>query len=713
MFFRVIRLQDESGDKIGKEDVMKVKIRIVIAASLLIGIWIPAALAESGASYTYAAEIRGKICGYATTSIQKDEVDGKPVVTLTDDVKIKVSLLGATVDTEIRTTCKTDPDYKAFTYQQIDIDQGTFKMGASTVIENGKARVTMKPEGTTKVVELPPDVILENGIFFPHLVRDFMTNKMDAANYNVFDSLDAQIQKTRYTKRGEESIPLLGRSFEALVLDEVNLVTGAKATWWLDRSTGQMLKVEFPGRVIYLADPSIRDTITTIPIDDDIFAKVDIPISNFKSITYVKVKATLEPIGAWITPESLNITGQIFTGTVKDNLIEGIFEIEHRKYNGENAPPFPPSFKGEKDLLPYLEPEDFIESADPVLIARAEEITKGAKDAWEAAIRLSEWVANEISYDIPGGGGARNTYDLRVGECGAHSRLFAAFCRAVGIPARVVWGCMLVPNRGGSFGQHGWNEIYMGQGRWIPIDTTAKEIDYADSGHLRIATLQSKSTRFNPKSMEILDWRAGDLKKGDELKSDNLEKYQRFLGKYKGPADKVFTVKVQNNHLAVDIPGQMAFELAEPDAEGKRAFLLTDQVKVVFKETSVGKVTTLVLYQDVRLPKKENPESIEADVPESFQPYLGSYPVPMAQMELTVVYKNGNLAIHDPQKGIVHLKDTGDRGVWIDEFDQNRISFATREDGKVLALVIHQMYDFHRITEEEAAAQEPAGAKKP
>ena len=69
-----------------------------------------------------------------------------------------------------------------------------------------------------------------------------------------------------------------------------------------------------------------------------------------------------------------------------------------------------------------------------MLIAKARKIAEGSRDSWEAGCRLSKWVAENIHYEIPGGGSARRTYDLRAGECGAHSILLTAFCRAVGIP---------------------------------------------------------------------------------------------------------------------------------------------------------------------------------------------------------------------------------------------------------------------------------------
>jgi transglutaminase-like putative cysteine protease len=85
----------------------------------------------------------------------------------------------------------------------------------------------------------------------------------------------------------------------------------------------------------------------------------------------------------------------------------------------------------------------------------------------------------------------------------------AAFCRGLGIPARVVWGCVYIPDRGGLFAQHGWNEVYMGEAGWIPLDSTLKEFEVVDSGHIRLGVHQSTATGANPRNVEVLDHRIG------------------------------------------------------------------------------------------------------------------------------------------------------------------------------------------------------------
>jgi transglutaminase-like putative cysteine protease len=132
-------------------------------------------------------------------------------------------------------------------------------------------------------------------------------------------------------------------------------------------------------------------------------------------------------------------------------------------------------------------------------------IVVGSSDLWEATCRLSNWVAENIDGSIHGGS-ALETFERGHGACGSQSLLLAALCRAAGIPARVVWGCLYTPEYGGSFGHHGWSEVYMGEAGWIPIDVTIHETDYVDSGHIRLGILKTKVTVINFKEMTILDY---------------------------------------------------------------------------------------------------------------------------------------------------------------------------------------------------------------
>ena len=500
-----------------------------------------------------------------------------------------------------------------------------------------------------------------------------------------------------YTKAGTETLELTGKTYNAIILDKLNHQTGLKVRLWLDSDNGYLLKTVYSDRISYRADASVVKKIQTANLDKDITAKTNVSIADFQAISYMKVKATIEPVGLWVTTENLNVSGQSFTGNVNNNLIQGIFEIEHQRYDGSDAPLFPPDFSQDEVLKKYLEPETLIESDDAVLIQKAQEITAGSKDSWEAACRLSKWVAENISYAIPGGGAARKTYDIKAGECGAHSLLLTAFCRGVGIPARLVWGCMYTPNFGGCFGQHAWNEIYMGQAGWIPVDATAFEIDYVDSGHIRIGEYQALTIALNAKEMEVLDYRIGSKEMAKAEAATN-KKYEAYIGEYVNNSNNdVFKVFVQNGNLTVDIPGKIVLALNDPDEAGLWHSKITNRLYFIFQENDSGEVEEMQLHEIVPMPKQSSPEAVDENVPEKFRAYLGKYFLAALQAEFTVQYKDGSLAVDDPlAKKTIKLQLPDEKGGWVDEFNKNTIFFELDDEGNVKAMNVDSVSRFRR-----------------
>jgi transglutaminase-like putative cysteine protease len=647
----------------------------------------------------YGIEINGVLCGYSEVSISPMVKDGKDMILLKDKVFAMVSALGSKFNTEVNLTYHIDPATDEFTYHDSEIKQGPTQLSSKVYIDGNTARFIGTPGNRETTVALPPDVVLENVLFFPNLIEDFVERKLPKKSYQIYEVRETEVQKSTYTKVGTERLELAGKRYNALVLEKLNHKTGLKVKMWIDVENGYMLKAAAPNnRMSYLADPSVVNRIKMADMDDTLFAKVDVAIADIQAISYMKVKATVQPTGLWVTQKSLNVPGQTFIGTINENLIEGIFEIEHKRYDGSDAPPFPPDFSKDDYAKKYLEAEDFIQSDDPVLIEKAQEITRGSKDSWEATCRLSKWVSENISYAIPGGLTARKTYDTKAGECGSHSILLAAFCRAVGIPARVIWGCMYVPNYGGAFGQHGWSEIYMGKAGWITVDSTASEIDYVDSGHIRIGEFQSMVTALNPKKMEVLDFTAGSMKMGH--KESDTGMYNAYVGEYTSPATKtVLKVFVQGGNLAVDIPGKVVLAFNEPDEKGRWYCKLSDQLYVTFKRKyfGFGKVEEMHLHQIIPLPRKSGSQDLNNNVPEKFRPYLGNYSLAALQAEFKVLYKDGCLAVDDPlAKKVVKLQSPNEQGMWVDEFNKNSIFFEKDNKGNITAMKIDSIDKFTR-----------------
>lgn len=642
----------------------------------------------------YGIKINNVLCGYSEITQEPAERDGKKLLKLDDTTFVMLSALGSKFNSEIHSVFYVDSLSGRFVYQKNHIKQGPIDFNAQATTEDNRIIVksTLSPKIDT--VAIDAQVVLRNNHFLPFLVKDFADSSVRKKTYRYFDIKDQEVQKTTFKRLPDEKLQLAGGEFEAMVFEEMNQKTGSKLKWWLDKHNGYLLKMAHSRGETFLADAGVANRIKLSKMDDLIMVKTNVAIGDYQAISYMKIKAHLEPSGLRITPEGLNVPGQKFSGTVKDNLIDGVFEIDHKRYDGVDAPPFPPDFSQVDSVQAFLKPTDLVESDDPVLVAKAKQITVGAKDSWEAAVRLSRWVADSIGYTIPGGMTARNTYDIRKGECGAHSILLAGFCRAVGIPARMVWGCMYVPNRGGAFGQHAWTEIYMGKAGWIPVDATAQEVDYLDSGHLRIGYFQSLSIALNPKKMEVLDYRVGAESAQQDATDD--EKYQPYLGQYQGKI--ALNVIVQNGQLTVDIPGKAILALNDSDENGFWAAKASGNVFFEFKKDESGKVKELLLHELIPLPRKADLAAAElTTVSEELKPYVGIYNFPQVNAEFKVFVKEGSLAIHNPlENRDIKLQSPDARGRWKDEFNKNEIFFEKDANGKVKMMKIDSMNRFRK-----------------
>ena len=471
---------------------------------LLLFIYFGCSQGEEAEKLYYAIEKSGVTMGYSFARIYPGNTESGKPKKIKVELVARMSLLGESLDMYANETWQHDPVTDQVLHVDGQMTMGTTKIPVTLTFDGRDMRFTPL-SGEPLTMTLEDDVYRSEDHLYAQLVQDFVRGDLQQKNYRLLDYVRGKILEREFTLDGEENINLNGIQYDCLLFTMKDLTYGVNARYWIEREKGTMVMSHTSDDTkIYLTDPGIKNRIQRADLNEQIFASVNLVIEDILEISYMKVRAKIRSAGEIILPENLNIPGQTFIGTVEDNLVDGIFEIEHKPYHGQNAPPFPHDFSENEELKPYLEHEWLIEANDPVLVKKAEELTEGAEDCWEASQCLARWVGTEIKGALPGGS-ARQTYDSRKGECGAHSRLFTAFCRGVGIPARMVMGGVYTELYNGTFGQHGWNEVYMGEAGWIPVDTTFQEFDFVDSGHIRLGFL----TSFMPLEMEVLDYRVG------------------------------------------------------------------------------------------------------------------------------------------------------------------------------------------------------------
>jgi len=211
-------------------------------------------LAKAKTHY-YGIEINGVLCGYSKMETSPKVEGGKDLIQLKQKTFMMISALGSKFNTDLKLTYFIDPQTGQFSYHDSYVKQGQTELNSAIYIENDTARFTTSMQEKDIKTPLTSDAILENTLFFPHLKKDFVDNNLEKKTYNTYEVREAEIQKTTYTKVGAEKIELAGKTYEAIILDELNHNNGLKIKWWIDTKNGYLLKATLPNnRLSYLTE---------------------------------------------------------------------------------------------------------------------------------------------------------------------------------------------------------------------------------------------------------------------------------------------------------------------------------------------------------------------------------------------------------------------------------------------------------------------------
>ena len=178
--------------------------------------------------------------------------------------------------------------------------------------------------------------------------------------------------------------------------------------------------------------------------------------------------------------------------------------------------------------------------------------------------------------------------------------------------------------------------------------------------------------------------------------------YRLFVGTYaaaSGPlAGREFKVLVRNGKLAVDIPGQAVVDLAPPDANGRRPVALNRDVAFSFEGGAAGPAGAMALHQATTFPRLPSSDAgAGPGAPAGLASLLGTYALPAARLELTVLIRDGGLALDIKGQGVVGLTAPDAEG--LREFADDpgaKVSFVLDAAGKTTAMKLHRTYTFTR-----------------
>jgi len=255
-------------------------------------------------------------------------------------------------------------------------------------------------------------------------------------------------------------------------------------------------------------------------------------------------------------------------------------------------------------------------------------------------------------------------------------------------------GWMLFEHEGRTIITHGGN-----------IDGFAAQVAFLPESELGFALLSN--TSFSPlqqMSLQLVfetllgerdesEDEAGSAD-GEEVEKDPFAPY---LGEYEANfgnlKDTILTVQVQNENLAIDIPGQMVYELQDPDSEGLRHFVITQEIAISFDRNDSGEVYQLKLHQGglvFEAPRKG--VEITPEVPlEELRQYLGRYESELFTDDVEVLIQNNRLAADVPGQMVYEFDKPDADGRWsLRVMKTASVSFERDDNGRITALVLHQ-----------------------
>lgn len=153
------------------------------------------------------------------------------------------------------------------------------------------------------------------------------------------------------------------------------------------------------------------------------------------------------------------VRGQVATAVAKFKLTLS------KQYHAFNRDMFPAKQSPPAEVRKAsLQDSPGIQTSSKQVRDLSKQLASKLEHPWDMAEAFSAWVQENIRPQLGSYTSVTSAIDNRRGDCEEMSAVFVALCRAVNIPARLVW----VPN-------HNWAEFFLtdssGTGHWIPVHT--------------------------------------------------------------------------------------------------------------------------------------------------------------------------------------------------------------------------------------------------
>jgi len=188
-----------------------------------------------------------------------------------------------------------------------------------------------------------------------------------------------------------------------------------------------------------------------------------------------------------------------------------------------------------------------------------------------------------------------------------------------------------------------------------------------------------------------------------------------YLGTYLasfGPFDEAeFEVLVQNERLALSIPGQGIVEFIGSGEDSRRVSTVRDSLALSFERNASGEVAWMILHDgpaNLDLPRVG--VEMEPEVPlDELQRYVGAYHDQTLKADIQVLVRHQRLALDVPDQMVYYLRPPNEEGVWDFRLMGNLgVEFHEDDEGRITGLTMHERGKTRDCPRVVAAAAEGA-----
>jgi hypothetical protein len=160
----------------------------------------------------------------------------------------------------------------------------------------------------------------------------------------------------------------------------------------------------------------------------------------------------------------------------------------------------------------------YVRSDSPEVIKLAKKVVGDETDPRRMARKMMFWVHHNVKGDYEVAFATADEVARTLeGDCTEMGILFAAMCRAVGIPSRVAFG-LVYDDQNPGFGGHLWTEVYV-EGRWEVMDAT-RVLPTVGAAYIKIDHF-SMADLLNPEELTTIRRAFGHKMKVEVLEKED------------------------------------------------------------------------------------------------------------------------------------------------------------------------------------------------